>query len=569
MIALLFAITFAAYAPAIRAGFIWDDDAHVTKPELRSAQGLHDIWFTVGATQQYYPLLHSAFWMQFQLWGESAMGYHIVNIALHALAATLVLLILRRLEIPGALLAACVFALHPVMVESVAWVTEQKNTLSAVFYLAALLAYLRFDRTRSFTFYAIATLLFICALLSKTVTASLPAAILVIVWWKRGKVSFMKDLLPLLPWLVLGAISGMMTAYLERKQIGAEGADFDLHFLQRGVLAGRVIAFYLTKLLWPSNLTFIYPHWTISISDPLNWIVLALVIGTIAGLWMLRHRVRGPLAALLFFVGTLVPVLGFFNVYPFLFSYVADHFQYLASLGIITLIAAMIAIGIARLSDSLRWTGYVASIALLATLGTLTHRQSRIYHDAVTLYNATLERNPACWMAHNNLAFLANNTGDSPTAITHARAALAIRQAYPEAHCNLGIALFRTNDIPGAITELEEAVRLAPNYAQGHNNLALALARSGRFPEAIEHFRYAGRLRPWDLSICKNLAIAYAANNEPRGAVFVLERGIRAAQQMGDTAAVEALSGLLQEVQATAPPPPQQQASPFDLGPVP
>ena len=209
---LVFLALIIVYLPAIKGGFIWDDNNHVTKPELRSLHGLWRIWFEVGATQQYYPLLHSAFWLEYRLWKDNPVGYHVVNLLLHVSAATMLFVILRRLKIAGAILAAAIFALHPVAVESVAWIAEQKNTLSMVFYLGALLMYLRFDEKRRRQDYFLALGLFVLALLSKTVTATLPGALLVIFWWQRGKLSWRRDVRPLVPWFGLGAISGLFTA---------------------------------------------------------------------------------------------------------------------------------------------------------------------------------------------------------------------------------------------------------------------------------------------------------------------------------------------------------------------
>src|SRR5580704_8321403 len=175
----IFLAVLLAYWPALRGGLLWDDTGHITAPRLRSLYGLWRIWFDLRSTQQYYPLLHSAFWIEHRLWGDAVLGYHLVNLAQHALAACLVVLIVRRLEIPGAWLAGLVFALHPVSVESVAWISEQKSTLSAVFYLSSAFIYLGFDRTRRRSSYWWAFGLFVLALLTKTVTASLPAALLV------------------------------------------------------------------------------------------------------------------------------------------------------------------------------------------------------------------------------------------------------------------------------------------------------------------------------------------------------------------------------------------------------
>src|SRR4051812_32714143 len=363
------------YQPVWNGGFLWDDAAHVTRPDLRSLQGLWSIWFTPGATQQYYPLTHSFFWLQHRLWGDAPLGYHVVNLVLHASAASMIGLLLWRLSIPGTYLVAAIFALHPIQVESVAWISEIKNTLSAVLYLASALAWLRFRDKRDAGSYALSLSLFVLALCSKTVTATLPAALLVIEWWRRRRLSWPRDVLPLVPFFVVGAAAGLATIWVERTLVGAEGVAFDFTPIERALIAGRALWFYAGKLFWPTNLVFIYPRW--SVSEHMGWQYLypAAAIAAIALAWMVRSRSRGPLAGVLFFAGTLFPALGFFNVYPFLFSFVADHFQYLASLGLIALAGG----GTAWLLHRRRWWDRPATNALcivvLATLGVLTWRQ--------------------------------------------------------------------------------------------------------------------------------------------------------------------------------------------------
>jgi hypothetical protein len=332
--------TLAAYIPALSAGFIWDDYGHVTRADLRSLAGLFRIWFEPGATQQYYPLLHSAFWIEHLFWGDAPFSYHLLNILLHATGACLFFTLLRRLIVPGAWLAALFFALHPVCVESVAWISEQKNTLSTVLYLCAALAYLRFTDDRRPARYALATALFLAALLAKSVTATLPAALLVLAWWRHGRISWRDEVRPLLPWFALSAIAAAVTAHFERTQIGAQGSDFALTFAQRLLLAGRAPWFYAGKLLWPADLSFIYPHWTLDPATLWPWLFPLATLALVTALWVSRARSRAPLAAVLLFIGALFPALGFVNVYPFVFSFVADHFQYLASLPLFALVAA-------------------------------------------------------------------------------------------------------------------------------------------------------------------------------------------------------------------------------------
>ena len=491
--AALAAAVLIAYWPALAGGLLWDDQGHVTRPELQSLAGLGRIWGEFGATQQYYPVLHSAFWIEHRLWGDTTLGYHLLNVLLHATAACQFLVLLRRLAVPGAALAAVLFALHPVCVESVAWISEQKNTLSLVFYLAAALVYLRFDTDRRPRDYLLAGGLFVLGLLTKTVTATLPAALLVVFWWRRGRLEWQRDVLPLLPWFALGAGSGLVTAYFERVLIGAQGADFNLSLVQRGLLAGRVFWFYLGKLAWPAELIFIYPRWTVDATAPGQWLGLIAALGLLGGLAWWSRRSRGPLAAALLFAGALFPVLGFFNVYPFVFSYVADHFQYLACLPVFALIAAGIHAILPRMPVAAR---SAAVGTLLVILGALTWVQCGMYRDPVTLYETILRRNPDCWMAHNNLANILTLAGRAGEAIPHLEAAIQLNPGMASAYSNLGDSLTRLGRAQEAIPPLEKALLLQPAYAVAQGNLGNALLELNRLDEAMAHFQQAIRLDP-------------------------------------------------------------------------
>ena len=537
----LFAATLVAYAPAISGGFIWNDSDYVTAPALRSVDGLARIWFELGATEQYYPVLHSAFWLEHKVWGDSAAGYHLVNIFLHAGGACLLAAALRRLAVPGPWLAAFVFALHPVCVESVAWISEQKNTLSLLFYLLAALAYLRFDDGRMPRTYGVATVFFVLGLLAKSTTATLPPALLVVLWGRRGKLEWRREVLPLVPWFVLGAAMGLFSAYVEKVYIGAEGAEFVLSPLQRGLLAGRVAWFYLGKLLWPGELIFIYPRWRVEPAEAWQWLFPLAVLVVLAGLWFLRRRMRAPLAAALFFGGSLFPVLGFFNVYAFIFSFVADHWQYLPSIGIVTLAAGGLTLAL-RGAPALARRG--VPIAMVAALAVLSWRQSHLYADMRTFYRTTLARNPDAWMAHNNLGNLLREDGDFDGAIRHFEAALRVRpdlvkvhnnlanvyrdqqripeaiagyrralaldRRYIEAHNNLGHLLRETQQLDEALGHLREAVRLDPGYAEARNNYGVALREAGRTSEAMTHFEAALRANPKFAPAHLNLALSYS-----------------------------------------------------------
>jgi len=512
----LVAVGLIAYWPALTGGMLWDDNGHVTRPDLRSLAGLGRIWTEFGATQQYYPVLHSAFWLEHRLWGDATLGYHLLNVLLHATGACMFGLVLRRLAVPGATLATLLFALHPVCVESVAWISEQKNTLSLVFYLAAALAYLRFDAERRPRDYVVAGGFFVLALLTKTVTATLPAALFVVFWWRRGRLDGRRDVLPLLPWLVLGAGSGLVTAHFERVLIGAEGAGFNLSLVERCLLAGRVFWFYLGQLAWPADLIFIYPRWTVSAASPGQWLGLIAALALLGVLVWWSRRSRGPLAAGLLFAGALFPVLGFFNVYPFVFSYVADHFQYLACLPVFALAAAGCHRVLPRLPSGAR---PVAPGVLLAGLGILTWNQAGMYRDAVTLYETTLRKNPDCWMAHNNLANIQTLAGRPAEAVPHLEAALRLNPDLASAHNNLGDSLTRLGRAEEALPHLAKALQLQPAYAVAQGNLGIALLELNRLDEAMVHFQAALRLDPGLANVECNLGLALAQGNRPAEAI--------------------------------------------------
>ncbi len=526
MLPALMLAAFLVYQPAWKGGLLWDDDGHITAPELQSAHGLWRIWSEPGASQQYYPVTHTAFWIQHRLWGDSTQGYHLVSIALHALAAFLAFLILRQLAVPGAILAAVIFALHPVQVESVAWISELKNTLSCVSYLGALFAYLRFDQDRKSRVYVPALALFILALLSKTVTATLPAALLIIFWWQRGRLKWRYDVRPLIPFFAFGAAAGLFTVWMERGVIGARGAEFQFSVIERLLIAGRAFWFYLGKLFWPAHLTFIYPRWQIDHSAWWQYLFPAGAAVLIAGLWLLRKHSRAPLAALLFFGAALFPALGFLNVFSFRFSFVADHFQYIASLGIIALFSA----GLAILSQRVKIAGRAAALAVLiiaAILGFSSWKYSHQYVDAPTLYRATIERNPSCWLAYLNLGKLELHNFAIREAMVDLTQALRIKPDLAEAHYDMGLAMQRLDRIDEAAAEYRQALKSKPDFPEAYNNLGIALQEMGRTGEAIPQYEMALRLNPGFAYAHNNLALALQRQGRVEEAIAHYQEALR------------------------------------------
>ena len=520
----LFIVTIVAYIPALGGGFIWDDDDHVTKnKKLRDVEGLKEIWFSPKtSSHQYYPIVFTSFWAEYQVWHLRPLGYHLVNVLLHAFGAILLWLILYRLSVPGAWLAAFIFALHPAHVESVAWISERKNVLSGIFYLSSLLAYLAYlgfsninslradnkkqisNMSRQWGLYALAMILFICALLSKTVTASLPVVALLLIWWKRDHVGW-RDSLPLFPFLLIGASFGIFTAWLEVNYMGTKGEEYYLSFVDRFLVAGRALWFYAGKLVWPSNLTFIYPRWEISLEV---WQQLLFPLGIVivfAALWLLiKHFGKAPLVSVMIFAVTLFPALGFVDVFPFKYSFVADHFQYLASISLIAFFSACLYKNFrfhnfelrgGWHNDKLQLAGVFIVALILCILGTLTWRQGYIYRDLETLWKDTIKKNPSAWMAHHNLGMALAKQGNLDEAIHRYSEALRIKANYLSNN-NLGLAFFEQGRIRKAIDHYSEALRIKPDYFEAHNNLGVALVAQGKIRDAIDHYSEALRIRP-------------------------------------------------------------------------
>jgi Flp pilus assembly protein TadD len=528
---LLFAVVVTAFLPALAAGFIWNDDTYLTANRtLDGLDGLRLIWTQPRANEQFYPMVFTSFWVEKRLWGLDPSGYHLVNVLLHAGSALLLWRLLARLGLRGAWLAAAAFALHPMCVESVAWVTERKNTLSLFLSLLSMHAYLA-SRARRPLLSFIGFLLFVLALFAKTTAAVVPAVLLVLVWWREGRLK-RDDVVPLVPWFGAGIALGAHTAWLERTSVQAVGKEWALSAAERLVLAGRTVFFYSQKILLPVDLAFIYPRWKVDAHAPVQWLPALGALVLLALAWRFRARLgRGPLAFLLLFGGVLFPAMGFFNVYPMRFSWVADHFAYQA----VAVLAAAAVCGAA--SWTAGWTpqqqraAAAFAVAVIALLGTLTFRQGRIYRDEEALWSATLVKNPDCFICRTNygiwlmekgrdpeaaaqleasyrlrpdevptllnLALVEERRGRTDDAAALLRSALRVDPANAAALINLAKADARAGRVNEAIASYREALRLgSPGDHLAHNGLGAALMRQGKEAEAIEHFREALRLRP-------------------------------------------------------------------------
>jgi len=497
---LLIVAIILAYQPVWRAGFIWDDDHHLTaNPGIIGPNGLEEIWTTRSDT--YYPLVLVVFWVEHALWGLDPLPYHLVNVLLHGSCAIVLWRVLRLLRVPGAWLGAALWALHPVQVESAAWVSEMNNTQSCLFYLLAIFFFLKWrdaalTAKRKSLDYALAITCAVLAVLSKSSTVMLPVVLALCAWWRNDRWSW-REVPSLVPFFLISAAVSLSTIWEQKYHSGALGPEWAQTWPQRIVLAGYDVWFYLGKRVWPHPLIFIYPHWDIDASRLLDYLPVATVALALLGLGWLRH---GPLRPVFFafayFVVTLFPVLGFFNVYFFRFSFVADHFQYLACMGPLALAGAAITTVLDSLPKTNRFLKPALGGVLLLTLAVLTWRQCGMYQDMETLWRTTIARNPACWMAHYNLGLVLAHSGRVPEAMEQYEQALQFKPDYAVAHNNLGYALFQTGRVPEAMEHFTQAIKIEPGNADAHNNFGYALWQTGRLSEAEEQFNETLRVKP-------------------------------------------------------------------------
>ncbi|PYL85698.1 MAG: hypothetical protein DMF17_07685 [Verrucomicrobia bacterium] len=560
---ILAAATVFAYRPAWHGGFLWDDDAYVTNNELLTARdGLRRIWFSFDSPSQYFPLVYTTFRIEHALWGLNPLGYHWVNILLHVANALLVWRLLARLNVPGAWLAGAIFALHPVQVESVAWITERKNVLMGCFFLLTLLAWAVFvdERTkRPWRFYGLALVLYGLALSAKTTACTLPAALLLILWLQRKRINW-ESILQIVPFFLLGLGMGLVAVWWERYHQGTRGALFALGPIERILIASRAVWFYLGKLIWPSTLTFIYPRWTISPTHLLDYVWLLTAVGLCAAIYFARRYVgRGVEVAAVFFVATLSPVSGLIMLYTFRYAFVADHYQYLACIGPIALVSAGVA-SLAGTFERSRRLIFGTAVAMVATLAVLTWRQSTMYADIEALWRTTLARNPTCWMAHNNLGIVLFQKGEIDEAIAHYRKTLQMQPDFSDADYNLGNALLQKGEtdeallycqkavmlqpfdpdaqvalgnvlfqkrlVDDAIVRYETALALRPYYVIAHYSLSTALLQKGELDAAISHCRAALSIQPEHAEARINLAIALDQKGQVSDAIMNYEKAL-------------------------------------------
>ena len=531
------------YLPAMLwGGFVWDDSILTDAEPVRDVSGLWQIWFSPSAIEgegHYWPLVYTTFWLEHKLWGFAPTGYHIVNVLLHLANTLLVWHLVRRLSVPGAWVVAAVFAVHPLHVESVAWVIERKDVLSSLFYLASALVWMRYVEQPRRGRYVCALALYAAGLLSKSIVITLPVALLIWHWWQRGRVTS-TDLLRLVPFGVIGLVItlGDLSFYQSR-----EALSLGYSLTERTLIAARALWFYVGKLLWPSELAVIYPLWDIRVADPLAWGYLIAAAALVVALWHFRHQIgRGPLAGALFFGVTLLPVLGFVDYGYMQFAFVADRFQYLAGIGVMAVVIGAVTYGVRRLSDLWQKGARVVAAVVIVVMGLLTWRQASVYQDdetvnryiialnpqardaylnlgdalyeqgryaeALDVTRIAVERRPEHFQAHFNLGAILDALGRFEEAETHLRRAIALNPQAQNAHLNLSKALYEQGRYEAALEAARVAIEQDPDFVEAHFNLGAILNMLGRFEEAETHLRRAIVLNPQDVDAHFSLGAA-------------------------------------------------------------
>src|SRR3989441_37431 len=539
-------VTFAAFLPTLQNQFVtWDDPTNfLDNPHYRGFGWTHLRWMWTTHRGHYIPLTWMTLGLDYLLWGMNPSGYHLTSLLLHAANAVVFFLVGRRLltlALPGpserghalaisAGFAALVFAIHPLRVESVAWVTERRDVLSGLFYLLTILAYLRACEREEHgrRWYWMSVAVFVCALLSKSMVVNLPVVLVIldiyplrrlggsIGWWSEEAHRVYVEKIP----FVLLAAAASAIALMAQSSVNAAASMTQLSVLGRLAVSAYGLSFYLWTMIVPLNLSPLY-----ELPPTVNpWAMpfilsYGLVLAITAIALALRRRVPGLLAAWVAYIVVLLPVLGIFQSGP---QIAADRYTYLAGLGCAILAGAPLSFWPAT-----RFLITGPALCALLGLGVLTWNQVQIWHDAEKLWTHALATYPQSSIAENNLGLVRADQGKLAEAIDHYRRALRIKPDYADAHNNLGNALARQGKLAEASEQYRQAVRLKPDYALAHANWGNVLAHQGKLAEASEHYRQAVRIKPDDALAHYNWGNALAGQGKLTEAVEHYQRALQ------------------------------------------
>ena len=510
-----------AYLPALRGGFVWDDEPLITaNPLMRTPSGLAEIW-SGSRTADYFPVTNTVFWVEHHLFGDNATGYHAVNIFLQAANALLLWRVLRRLQIPGAFLAGLIFAIHPINAESVAWISELKNVLSMFFFLISALFFFEIEDQRVLNrgvAYSASLVAFLLALLSKTQVVFLPVALLLCAWWrnspidskrqgKRNPLRFQREIARTVPFFLIAIVLGLITIWFQNRGIGEEEIILG-PFTRRLTNAGMAIWWYAKQVFAPVRLMVVYPQWRFDPPALADWLPLIALTAVLLLLW--RRRFGGFLFAFAYFIIALLPVIGFVRMlYARSGALVADHLQYFADISLIALFSA----GVARLWSTGRREIRIATatiiLLLLGLMGSYTWARAGVYRDEQTLWQDNFSKNPNTWQGHNRV----------------------------------GQFLFSQEKFAEAAPHFERAVQLKPELADNYNLLGLVYCRLQRFEEGIAQYRKGLQLKEEKPATAQSVSTATMRVNLANALALTgntFSDLARAASDQGDTAAAEA-----------------------------
>jgi tetratricopeptide (TPR) repeat protein len=526
------AATLWIYWPALHGDWLWDDDLAITGNSItQSPTGLSIIWFEPGRQLDYYPVKSSVQWLQWRLWGMDTLGYHLTNIFLHTLSAFLVWRLLGKFHLRLAWLGGLIFAIHPVQVESVAWIAELKNTLSLPPILLAMCAWIDFDERGRRKDYWLALGLFVVAMLCKLSVVLFPLVILLHAWWRRGRIGWI-DLKTSAPFFVVSLLLGLVAIVSGTYDVRLNQVDADVMpvsgFLARMVVAGLSLSFYFSKSFLPVGLLPIYPKWTVDPSSPIQFLPWLILGGLISWLWTIRHGWgRHALLGLGFFLLNLAPCPGLIPTPNMSFAWVMDHFLYLPIIGLIGLVMAGMGHMEIRLSAPFRACGIGVVTVVLALMAFASHGYATLYLNSETLWTYELRHNPRAWLAHNNLGLVLSHTGRTTEAIEQFEQALQLNSDYAGAHNNLGDALLQTEHLPEAMEQFEQALQIEPDNAVAHSNLGSTLLRTGRVPEAVAQLEQAVQLKPDYAPAHNNLGSALQQTGRLPDAIAQYEQAVQ------------------------------------------
>jgi protein O-mannosyl-transferase len=553
------------YSPSYHGDWLWDDDQLLTaNPVVQSGslQGLSKLWFNPDGAD-FFPLSYTALWAQWPFFKNQPTGYHVTTIVLHLIGSLLLWALLDRMRIPGAWLSGLIFAIHPVAVESVAWVSETKNTLSLPLFLLSCLCWVVQDdehegprRTR---FYVLSIVFFLLAMLAKTSMVGLPVLLLLHAWWKRGTVT-VQDLIRTSPFFLISLVLGLITIqYQHGRAIGAEKILVG-GVASRIATAGMAILFYLKQIILPVNLLPIYPRW--EVDPPKVWQFLAWPVIGAAAAWIWSDRGtadrpgwgRHALFGLGFFLLMVLPVLGFVTISYMRITWVADHFIYLPMIGVIALIGAAATRWYDRSTASAQPLILAGGAIALATCGLLAFRYANAWASEDALWTHTLKTNHDAWQAHNRLGAKKFSRGDIEGGYYHFTQSTRLRPDLGETHNNLGSALSAKGRLDEAIKEFAQACQLTPHVPAMRVNLANALFQAGRFAEAGDAFRFLLEKEPNNPALLNNYAVTLYRQGNKEAAVLHFRKALEINPTMKD--AREGLAVALGEKPAAPAPGP-------------